>query len=448
MGTGINAEAAAANADARRRKEENISMEGTEKTSIYLIGIGPGSAGCLTREAVQAIRQADVRIGASRMLQVCEDICGEEGHSAEETCYDAYLPNEVMNLIRKHTGETIALLFSGDIGFYSGAKRIRDMLKEEETAYDIHFIPGLSSVLYLIDKMGGLWEKAELVSNHGTSANVPAKLLHHSQVCTLLGYEGQVADICRRLTEVGLGDTPVLVGERLSYADEKITKNFAKNLCESSFDRLAVAMFLNAKPQARRLAPGIPDDAFIRGNVPMTKEEVRAAVISKLRITDYVAKDTPPVIYDVGAGTGSVSVEMALLTETGTVYAIEQHPKAVELLYENRRKFHTGNMEILAGEATGIIPELPAPTHVFIGGSGGNMLKIVEQVYQKNVNARIVITSVTMETQAELFTLAEMAKETGRKFDMLQMAVTRITEVGRYHMQQAENPVWIATISS
>ena len=116
------------------------------------------------------------------------------------------------------------------------------------------------------------------------------------------------------------------------------------------------------------------------------------------------------------------------------------------MLCANREKFHVGNMEILAGEASEVIPTLPAPTHVFIGGSSGNLLKIVEQVYTKNPDVCIVVTAVTMETQAELLALAEVAKKREKSVDMVQMAVTRSREVGAYHMQQAENPVWIATI--
>lgn len=153
-----------------------------------------------------------------------------------------------------------------------------------------------------------------------------------------------------------------------------------------------------------------------------------------------------PVIYDVGAGTGSVSIELSLLTEQGTVYAIEKKPEAVELLHANREKFHVGNMEILAGEASEVIPTLPAPTHVIIGGNGGNLFKIMDQIYAKNPNARIVLTAVTLETQAEMLTLADIAKRHNVDFNMVQMAVTRSREAGPYHMMQAQNPVWIVTM--
>ena len=143
---------------------------------------------------------------------------------------------------------------------------------------------------------------------------------------------------------------------------------------------------------------------------------------------------------------GSVSIELSLLTEQGTVYAIEKKPEAVELLHANREKFHVGNMEILAGEASEVIPTLPAPTHVFIGGNGGNLFKIMDQIYAKNPNARIVLTAVTLETQAEMLTLADIAKRHNVDFNMVQMAVTRSREAGPYHMMQAQNPVWIVTM--
>ncbi len=455
-------------------------MENNPTTIVYLIGMGPGNADCLTREAVQALSQATVCIGASRMLQIWKSLCEEDGRDAEQSFYNAYKAEEIAELIRNHEGETIAVVFSGDIGFYSGAKKLSMMLRKAvgeicnmaddttetteriqagKTIYEIHYIQGLSSVLYLFDKLGETWEDAELISNHGVSANVPAKVLHHAKVGTLLGGENQVAAVCKRLTEVGLGDIAVIVGERLSYPNERITKSCAKNLCAETFDKLAVAIFVNEYPQPRRLAPGIKDEMFIRGKVPMTKEEVRMVVIAKLGIhedtglVNYDQNSGPcmtsnpaSVIYDVGAGTGSVSIELSLLTEQGTVYAIEKKPEAVELLHANREKFHVGNMEILSGEATEVIPTLPAPTHVFIGGSSGNLLKIVEQIYEKNSDARIVVTAVTMETQAELLALSEVAKEREKSVDMIQMAVTRSHEVGAYHMQQAENPVWIATV--
>lgn len=417
-------------------------MGNTEKTIVYIIGMGPGNADCLTEEAGLALAKSTVCIGAERMLSIWKSIC-DETQIKRQTFYNLYKADEIKTSIDRHKGEHISVLFSGDIGFYSGAKKLADLLFGENV--EIHRIPGICSALYLLDKIGVCWEDAELVSNHGTCMNIPAKVLHHKKVCTLLGEKGQVSDICIRLTEVGLSDVRVTVGENLSYPEEKITAGYAKDLYERKFSKLAVALFEYDNPQPETIAPGICDDAFIRGKVPMTKAEVRAIVISKLGITQP-EDGTNPVVYDVGAGTGSVSIELCLLLENGSVYSIEKNPEAVSLLHENRKRFHAGNMEIIEGEATEVIPNLPAPTHVFIGGSNGNLMDIVKLVYDKNPHAAIVITAVTLETQAALLTLAKLTKQCGKSFDMIQMAVTRSKVAGDYHLQQAENPVWIATI--
>ena len=135
-------------------------------------------------------------------------------------------------------------------------------------------------------------------------------------------------------------------------------------------------MVLVENPQARQnpVTHGIPDEAFLREKVPMTKEEVRDISLSKLRLTRQA------VIYDVGAGTGSVSIEMALQAEEGTVYAVEKKPEAVELLRKNKKKFAADNLEIIEGLAPEALRGLPAPSHVFVGGSSGNLRAILQPV--------------------------------------------------------------------
>ena len=159
-------------------------MGNNEHTIVYLIGMGPGNSDCLTREAVQALSQATVCIGASRMLAIWKSLCEEDGRDAEQTFYNAYKAEEIAELIQNHVGETIAVVFSGDIGFYSGAKKLSMMLRKavgkvcnmvddttgtteqiqaDKTIYELCYIPGLSSVQYLFDKIGWAWEDAELI---------------------------------------------------------------------------------------------------------------------------------------------------------------------------------------------------------------------------------------------------------------------------------------------
>lgn len=170
------------------------------------------------------------------------------------------------------------------------------------------------------------------------------------------------------------------------------------------------------------------DEVFIRGKVPMTKEEVRCVSIAKLN----PAADS--IIYDIGAGTGSVSIEMALKCPEGTIYAIERNPEGIDLIKQNAEKFGVTNIEIIEGSAPECLADLPAPTHVFMGGTGGNLKDIVNAVREKNEDARFVMNIITPETLAESLEFAG---------EIVQMQVSRGRVAGKYHLMTAENPVYI-----
>lgn len=157
------------------------------------------------------------------------------------------------------------------------------------------------------------------------------------------------------LVAYGMGDVTLYVGENLSYENEKIFHASAADLTEYRGDALSVVTACNEKALPLPAVHGICDEEFLRGKAPMTKEEVRTVSLSKLRLQE------DSVCYDVGAGTGSVSVEMALRAWKGQVYAIEKKEDALALLKENRRKFATDNLEIVPGTAPEAMVELPVP---------------------------------------------------------------------------------------
>ena len=196
------------------------------------------------------------------------------------------------------------------------------------------------------------------------------------------------------------------VGENLSYENEKIFAKPASELTEYKGDPLSVICAVNENAGTRLETHGIRDEEFIRGKAPMTKEEVRTVSLSKLRLT------ADSVCYDVGAGTGSLSIEMALRAHQGQVWAIEKKEDAVELIHRNKLKFAADNLEIVEGLAPEALKDLPAPTHAFIGGSSGNLKEIVKLLLEKNPQVRIVINCITLETVSEAL---ETAKEFGLK---------------------------------
>ena len=170
----------------------------------------------------------------------------------------------------------------------------------------------------------------------------------------------------------------------------------------------------------------------------MTKSEVRALSVAKLKICD------DSVIYDVGAGTGSVSIEMALCAVNGMVYAIEKEEAAADLIEVNKVKFKTPNLQVIRGLAPEAMADLPKPTHAFIGGSSGNLKDIIACLLDKNPDIRIVINSVTIETLEET---TQVIKE----FNLVEEEITCINvskarKLGKYHLMTAQNPVYIAVV--
>ena len=184
--------------------------------------------------------------------------------------------------------------------------------------------------------------------------------------------------------------------------------------------------------------PGINDEQFVRGDIPMTKQEVRILVLNKAKIccTD--------VIIDIGAGTGSLSVEAALQASKGKVYAIERHPEGVELIKTNAAKFGANNVEIISGLAPSVLNGLPAADVIFIGGSGGHLQEILTiSSSLLKANGRLVVTAVTIETLYEALRIMQGKPEF--TVEAFGMQVTRIKQIKTSNMLQALNPIYIIT---
>ena len=183
------------------------------------------------------------------------------------------------------------------------------------------------------------------------------------------------------------------------------------------------------------IVPGISDDKFIRlEHVPMTKEEVRVISLCKLKPVQ------DGIIYDIGAGTGSVSVECARLCPKGTVYALEQKENACRAIALNKEKFRLKNLEIIQGTAPQGLRELPSPTHVFIGGTGGHLQEIYDALAEKKTEIRVVLTAVTLETVSEMTILAQKEH---LEPEIVQISVSKAKEMGDYHLMMGQNPVTI-----
>ena len=407
---------------------------------IYLIGIGMGNPDTLTVRAQRIIGQSDCLIGAKRMLESVEN---------DRAVRISSIKNEeiVSAILQQPQDSIISVLLSGDVGFYSAAKKLCGCIRQSVAGAKLELICGISSLQYFCAKIETSWDDLKVISVHGRENNVPAAVQKFGKVFVLTGSNQTAGDVCKALCRYGLSDALVWVGEELSYPQEKISHGTAEELSGQTFSSLAVMVIEGKKvPQTDYPAIGLADEMFLRNTegktVPMTKQEIRAVALSRLQITEDAC------VYDVGAGTGSVLIEAALTARGGRVYAIEKNPQAVEQLHKNRELFGAQNMQIVSGSAPQALLPLPAPDFVFVGGSSGNLSDILQLCFSKNPKVRVVVTAVTLETVGEMLCCA---KELGQTFPNLCFEVTQVScarsrQAGNYHLMNGMNPVWIGCL--
>lgn len=402
-----------------------------KRQKVSLVGIGMGTKMTMTAQAEEAIRNTDCLIGAERMLDA---VRGMEA-AAGKPEFAEYRTGEILSYIRSHAEyRDIAVLLSGDTGFHSGAKGLSDLLGKEMPGCEVQMVPGIASAVYLAARLKTSWEDAALVSLHGKEEDFIQTVSRSRKTFLLLGGKDAGRRALERLREYGMDEVILHVGTRLSYPDERVISGAVQEFGETDLDGLSVVLAENPSPDISACCH-VPDEEFIRGNVPMTKEEVRAVSIAALRLTENA------VVYDIGAGTGSVSVEAALSGTGIRVYAVEKNPEAVSLICQNRKKFRTDGIRIVSGKAPEALEDLEAPTHVFIGGSSGNLKDILRTVLEKSPEARIVVNAISLETVSEAMEAAEegLLKDA----QITQIMASRSRKLGRYHMMTGQNPVYI-----
>ena len=395
--------------------------------TVTLVGMGGGSFSTLTLEAVEALKNADCILGAKRLLDSLP-------HELTGNRIPAVKAAELLERLETGSYEAPAVIYSGDTGFYSGTKGLLALLRERNIPARV--LPGLSSVQLLAARLGRPWQDWKLCSAHGLVCDAVTAVLEGRPAFFLTGGSLGPADLCRQLAEAGLGELPVTVGENLSYETEKISSGTAEEFAGREFAPLSVLLAEGAPVPCPRRTPGIGDEEFIRDKVPMTKQEVRAAVLAKLAVCPG---DT---LWDVGAGTGSVSVELALAAPKGRTFAVECVPEAWELIRRNREKFGAWNLTPVEGRAPEALSGLPAPDKVFIGGTRGSMGPILDAVLEKNPQAKICISAIALETLSAA--VAELTAR-GMEAEVCQISVSRTRAAGSHHLLTANNPVFLIT---
>lgn len=345
-----------------------------------IIGAGSGQPGDLTRQARDAMANAGLLLSTGRLAE------NLSGLGKIETCQTSKLAETALAA----TAERVGILVSGDAGFFSAAKTLYQKLAAHG---EVEVVCGLSSMQMLCARLGAAYDDAVWLSLHGRKGSLLGAVSYNRKVFALTGGDQNAQKLCRSLVDAGLGHVRVARGENLGAADEQVVTGSAAELADRPCGSLAVLLIENDRPGNPNLP--IRDSDMERGSVPMTKQEARWTAVNLL---DLRATD---VVYDVGAGTGSVSMEMARRVRRGVVYAIERGAEGIALIDRNRKALGCWNVVPVEGEAPAAMDGLPTPDAAFVGGSGGALFETLSILKERNPKIRVVVTAVSLETLSD-----------------------------------------------
>lgn len=402
--------------------------------NIALVGIGPGNQGMMTKEVEEAISEADVIFGANRMIDSVQ---------CKASKYPFYLKADIIPVLEKlykerYQDTKVVILFSGDTGFFSGSKKLYEALLGN-TGWNVKVLPGISSVSALCARFGLDWQDGEIISLHGISKDIwSAKILDSIKYNSKTFFiTSGVADINElgKLLESESSRLVIKLGYQLTYDDEQLLTLTAKE-CESlEKDGLYCGVIIAKEVTGRCLVPVLSDDYFIRDKVPMTKEDIRKLSICEMKLK---AND---IVYDIGTGTGSIAVQIGMLSHTVKVFALECNPTAVALIKQNITKAGLYNIDVIERLAPEGLAGLPKADVAFIGGSKGKLEEILHKLYEINPSMRVVINAVSLESISEMKRILETLCI--ENLSIKQLSVNTVKKLGDYQMLSANNPVFI-----
>lgn len=418
---------------------------------IHIIGLGFKPLG---KEVQQVLSGADDILASGRLFDIFRE-------------YDAFTPVKERIRVIKRVDETVefirnnwqkrhvVLLASGDPMFFGIGRRVVEEFGQE----NVSVLPDLSSIQIAFSRIKEPWDDAFLMSLHGGPdpdkrrrlpydiEQIPGLLERHHKIAVLTDKEKNpsvIAGVLMNSIQEGVpSHTSLLmhVCERLGYRDEKITSGPPAEIAGMTFSDPNVVIIIDrgggvhtSVTQSQEPAFGLTEAEIAHTRGLITKDEVRAVSIHKLRLAGI------GVLWDIGAGSGSVSMEAAKLSPELKVYAVEKDEEQCEHIEENKLRFGIQNVTILRGTAPEVLKNLPAPDRVFIGGSGGRLPEIIGAVCDKMTGGIIVINAVALETLNEALVLLG---KNGFEAEVSQISVSRSKELKGRRIMSAMNPVFI-----
>lgn len=418
---------------------------------LYVIGIGYKP---LISKAREIIRRADKILASVRLLEVFKNY--DEYEEAKDRILVFNNIEDTLDFISDNSKSLkIVLLSSGDPMFFGiGRKAVNKFGKDA-----VEILPDLSSIQMAFAKIKEPWDNAFLMSLHGGPDpkkrrrleheinEIPSLLLEHSKIAILTDKENNPSAIANEIimsSALGsqLSALSIFVCERLGYPDEKIISGTPEEIAGKSFSQPNVVIVIKTEDRSHQQEAlkrksevrfGLTEKEIQHSRGLITKDEIRAVAVHKLRLPQK------GVFWDIGAGSGSVSIEAARLCSGLNVFAVEKEDEQLDNIRENMTRFQALNIKITKGAAPDILKDLPFPDRVFIGGSGGRIGEIIEFIAKTQAGI-IVINATTIET---LNKATAGLKKAGFEIDVTQVSVSRTKDIGDSQYLSALNPVFI-----
>lgn len=392
---------------------------------VYLVGAGIAGWEGFGSKALEVINKADVLIGHQRHLDIFPDFAGEK---------QALGDLSIMLDFLKKTEKRVVVLGSGDPNFFGlGRFLLRNLPKER-----IEIFPNVTSIQYAFARIKEPWDDAIFVSVHGRGMKGAIdRIISAEKVAILTDETNSPAAIARGLIARGAEGYDAWLCEDLGMESEKFTKTDVKGLVDIHASALNILILIKAWEPSLTQYPliGIDDEEFATAKKLITKQEVRAVTLGKLQLQDDL------VMWDIGAGSGSVSIEASNLLPNGRIFALEKNHQYLAFIRDNLKKFVARNVMLIEAYAPEGLDDLPDPDRVFIGGSGGMLDEIIDAVARRlKPDGRIVLNAVTLDT---LTKAVEFLEDHGYTVEVTCVNIAKTRGLTEYKMFEAHNPVYI-----
>ncbi len=398
--------------------------------SIHVIGAGMAGQEGFTAQALGLISQSALLLGSPRLLDLFPDYRGEK------VAVDNKNLAQMVERIRL-CNDRVVILSSGDPLFFGVG---RYLLRNLPDAL-IEFLPNVTSVQYAFSKIREPWDDAIFVSAQGRDLkDVVDRIIANDKAAILTDDVATPERIARELLNRHCAGYRVYVCENLGTSEEKIRITSVRGLLELDVALLNVLILIREyedKEQQSLPSFGIPDESFVSIKKTMTREEVRVVTLAKLRLRRDMC------LWDIGAGSGSVSIEADHLLPYGRVFAIERNEESLGFIRENLQRFKARNVTVVTGSAPDCLDDLPDPDRVFIGGSGGHLWGILDRVDQRLASGGLVVlNAITLDT---LTAANEYFANAGYRVEVVALNIARTRPETNYKMFEAYDPVYIIT---